>query len=332
MKSPQAPRKTARSRHAAITAGLWLLLCFSLVIGAEDQENYPGKLGIAKAKGLTTEQRAAEARFAAYLEANTDEAIARYLEIFGNEIDTDNARELASDYAPGGMGAEDPATVAGRTHWGEAVHEPASALVKEIYRRALAKDTPSDRRKQVVFTAGGAGVGKTTSIRKLAEFSHAVQVAEIVYDTTLATFGSAMGRIVQALESGRMVSIVFVYRDPLVSLVDGVLPRAQAMGRTVPLEVFLNTHLGAVETILKIAATFKSNPRVAIAIIDNRDGTANAKIVDLAFVESMARRYTRADLRAKLTQALEDAYEKGKRDGKDGIAETIYRAVKGHVQ
>jgi len=332
MKKPSAARKSPPSLHVAITAGLWLLLCFSLVIGAEDQENYPGKLGIAKAKGLTTEQRAAEARFAAYLEANTDEAIARYLEKFGNEIDTDNARELSSDYAPGGMGAEDPATVAGRTHWGEAVHEPASALVKEIYRRALAKDTPSDRRKQVVFTAGGAGVGKTTSIRKLAELSHAVQVAEIVYDTTLATFGSAMGRIVQALESGRMVSIVFVYRDPLVSLVDGVLPRAQAMGRTVPLEVFLNTHLGAVETILKIAVAYKDDPRVAIAVIDNRDGTASAKPADLAFVQSMARKYSREDLKAKLARALEEAYEKGKRSGKNGISETIYRAVKGHVQ
>jgi hypothetical protein len=74
----------------------------------------------------------------------------------------------------------------------------------------------------VVFTAGGAGVGKTTSIRKLAELSHAVQVAEIVYETTLATYGSAVDRISQALVAGRMVSVVFVYRDPVVSL---VLPR-----------------------------------------------------------------------------------------------------------
>ncbi len=331
MKKPQATRKTAPSCRAVITA-LWLLLCFSSVIGAEDQENYPGKLGIAKAMGLTAEQRAVEARFAAYLEANTDAAIARYREKFGHEINADNARELSSDYAPGGMEAEDPATIAARTLWGEAVHEPASALVKEIYRRALAKDTPADRRKQVVFTAGGAGVGKTTSIRKITRLSHAVQVAEIVYETTLATFGSAVARINQALVAGRMVTIVFVYRDPVVSLVSGVLPRAQEMGRTVPLGVVLNTHLGSVETILKIAATFKNNPRVAIAIIDNRGGMANAKIADLAFVEAMARRYKREDLEAKLTQALEEAYEKGKKGGKNGITETIYRAVKGNVQ
>ena len=275
---------------------------------------------------------AVEARFAAYLEANTDAAIARYLKIFGNDIDTDNARELSSDYAPGGMGAEDPATIAARTRWGEAVHEPASALVKAIYRRALAKDTPADRRKQVVFTAGGAGVGKTTSIRMLAELSRAVQAAEIVYDTTLATFASAVERINQALVAGRMVSIVFVYRDPIDSLVDGVLPRAQMMGRVVTLEALVDTHLGSVNTILKLAGAYKDDPRVAIAVIDNRDGTANAKPADLAFVDSMARKYARADLKAKLARALEEAYEKGKTGAKNGISEAIYRAVKGHVQ
>jgi hypothetical protein len=331
MKTPKPRRKTAGARHAVITA-LWVLLSFSLVIGADDAGNYPGKLGIAKARNLTAEQRAVEARFAAYLEANTDAAIARYIKLFGNEIDTDNARELSSDYAPGGMGAEDPASIAARTRWGEAVHEPASALVKAIYRRALAKDTPADRRKQVVFTAGGAGAGKSTSIRKLAELSRAVQAAEIVYDTTLATFASAVERINQALVAGRMVSIVFVYRDPIDSLVDGVLPRAQMMGRIVTLEGLRDTHLGCVNTMLKLASAYKDDPRVAIAVIDNRHGMGNAKPADLAFVQSMARRYTREDLKAKLARALEDAYEKTKSGGKNGIGETIYRAVKGHVQ
>ena len=331
MKNPQAPRKIATSRRAAITAGLSVFLCFALVMGAEDPRHYPGKLGIAKANSLTAEQRVVEARFAAYLEANTDAAIARYREKFANEINADNARELSSDYAPGGMEAEDGATNAARTRWGEAVHEPASALVKEIYRRALAKDTPADRRNQVVFTAGGAGVGKTSSIRKLAELSSVVDAAEIVYDTTLTTYRSAVERINQALVAGRMVSIVFVYRDPIVSLVNGVLPRAQINGRTVPLEVFLSTHLGAVETILKIAVTFKNDPRVAVAIIDNREGTASAKPADLAFVQSMAHRYTREDLKAKLSRVLEEAYEKGKRVGKGGITEAIYQAIKGHA-
>lgn len=330
MKTPQALRKTAPSCYAVITA-LSVLLCVSLVIGAQDPEYYPGKLGIAKAKNFTAEQRAVEARFAAYLEANTDQAIVRYLEKFGNEINADNARELSSDYAPGGIDAEDPATIAARTRWGEAVHEPASALVKEIYRRALAKDTPANRRRQVIFTAGGAGVGKTTSIRTIAGLSSAVAAAEIVYDTTLATFESAVARINRALVAGRMVSIVCVYRDPIDSLVDGVLPRAQVMGRIVTLEALLDTHLGSVNTMLKLAGAYQDDPRVAIAVIDNRHGIGNAKPADLAFFESMAARYTREDLKAKLARALEEAYEKGKKRGKNGISETLYRAVKGHA-
>jgi len=331
MKNQTARLRALQLSRAVVTSGLWIVLCFAVVLGAEDAAKYPGKLGIARAKNLSPEQREVEARFAAYLEANTDEAIGRYIEKFGNEINSDNVRELSPDYAPGGLEAEDPATRAARTRWGDAVHEPASALTREIYRRALRKDSASEKRKQVVFTAGGAGVGKTASIRKLADLSHAIEAAEIVYDTTLSSFGSAVERIAQALDAGRVVSIAFVYRDPVDSLVDGVLPRARMMGRTVPLEILLNTHLGAVETILEIAEFYKNDPRVAVAVIDNRDGTGNATAADLEFVERMARKYNRESLQAALLRALEDAYEKGQKDDKNGISESIYRAIKGHV-
>lgn len=328
MKTRTAPRATLRSYRQVIASGLWVLLCLTVVLASEDAGHYPGKLGIDKARHLSPAEREVEARFAAYLEANTDEAIARYVATFGNEINSDDVRELSSDYAPGGINAGDPATIAARTRWGESVHEPASALAREIYRRALRKDTAADRRKQVVFTAGGAGAGKTTSIRKLADLWNTVDSAEIVYDTTLSSFRSAVERITLALDGGRMVSIVYVYRDPIDSLVEGVLPRAQSMGRTLPLEVLLNTHMGALETILKIADAYKNDRRVAIAIIDNRDGTGSATEADLGFVKRMARKYSRESLKAALLPALEDAYEKGKRGDRKGISEAIYRAVK----
>jgi Zeta toxin len=328
MKTRTERGATLRLYRQVIASGLWVFLCLSVVLAGEDAGHYPGKLGIDKARHLSPAEREVEARFAAYLESHTDQAIARYIEKFGNEINTDNARELSSDYAPGGIDAEDAVTVAARTRWGEAVHEPASALAKELFRRALHKETPADRRKQVIFTAGGAGAGKTTSIRKLADLWNMVDSAEIVYDTTLASYSSAVRNTAQALANGRMVSIVFVYRDPIDALVEGVLPRAQSMGRSVPLEAILNTHIGSVQGILKLAEAYKNEPRLAIAIIDNRDGPGDTAQADLGFVRRMARKYSRESLREALSSALEDAYEKNKRGAKNGISETLYRAIK----
>src|SRR5215471_16211277 len=190
---------------------LWLtliiLLSFSPAQGAQESGSYPGKLGIAKAKDLSPQERQVEARFAEYLESHTDEAISRYTAKYGKEINTDNARELSKDYAPGGPEADDPATRAARTKWSAAVQEPASALVKEIYRRALLKAPSAKQRRQVVFTGGGAGVGKTTSIQQVSGLSGALDSAEVIYDTTLSNFRSAMDKIKQALDAGRMVSI-----------------------------------------------------------------------------------------------------------------------------
>jgi hypothetical protein len=311
-----------------IVSGLWLVFGFTFLLGAADPARYPGKLSIAKGQTLSAEERAVEARFADYLEANTDQAIARYIEKFGNEINTDNVRELSADYAPGGIDAEDAATIAARMRWGEAVHEPASALAKELYRRALLRETSATRRKQVVFTAGGAGAGKTTSIRKFANWWHTLDLAEIVYDTTLSNYSTATRGITLALAAGRMVTIIFVYRDPVDALVDGILPRAQSMGRSVPLEAILNTHLGSLQTILRLAAAYKKEARVAIAVIDNRAGPGGAIAADLEFARKMARKYSRASLQTALSSALEEAYEKGKKGDPKGISENLYRAIK----
>ena len=308
---------------------LIVILSFSVTQAAEDSSFYPGKLGIAKAKNLSVEERRVEARFAEYLEAHTDEAIRRYTQKYGKEINTDNVRELSTDYAPGGPDAEDSATKVARTKWSAAVQEPSSALSKEIYRRALQKIPGPAQRKQVIFTGGGAGVGKTTSIQQISGLANAVDAAEIIYDTTLSNLKSSMDRVEQGVAAGRVVSIIFVYRDPIDSFVSGVLPRAERMGRTLPLEVFLDTHIGAAEVLEKIAQAYKGNDKVAIAVIDNSRGRGNAAPSDIAFVKNAAGKYRRAELKAKLSAALDEAYEKGKKREKDGISEAVYKAIKG---
>jgi Zeta toxin len=183
----------------------------------------------------------------------------------------------------------------------------------------------------VVFTAGGAGVGKTTSIHQVPGLERAVAAAQIVYDTTLSGFKSSQERIAQALAAGKEVSIVYVYRDPVESFVGGALPRAEKNGRTLPLDAYIETHLGAPEVLLKIADMYKDDKRLEIAVIDNSRGRGGAALSDLKFVRAVARKYTREELKTKLVQALEDAHEKGRRGEKDGISEIIYRGFKGDV-
>jgi len=325
----------SRSRRIAgiVYAAIFALLVLSPSSGStvEDAGYYPGKLGIARGQNLTPQEREVEARFAKYLEERTDEAIARYRGKYGKEINTDNARELSQDYAPEGMDAEDTRTRAARAKWSSAVHEPSSALTKEIYRRELKKAAAQNERSQVVFTAGGAGSGKTTGIQQIAGLGHAVAAAQIVYDTTLSSLRSSMERISQALDAGKTVSIIFVYRDPIDSLVGGALPRAERNGRALPLEAYLETHLGAPDVVLKVAEAYRGDKRVEIAIIDNSRGRGNAAVADLTFVQAVARKYNKEDLRGKLLRALEDAYEKKKRGEKEGISEDIYRAFKGRA-
>ena len=332
MKSQKNHKAKPDAAVCALLLALAVIFSLSVTQGAEESASYPGKLGIAKAKNLSVEERQVEARFAKYLEEYTDEAVKRYTGKYGKEINTDNVRELSTDYAPGGPDAEDPATRLARTKWSAAVQEPSSAFAKEIYRRALQKTPAPDQRKQVVFTAGGAGVGKTTSIQLIAGLSRAVDAAEMIYDTTLSNLKSSMDRVEQAVAAGRMVSIIFVYRDPIDSFVGGVLPRAEKMGRTLPLDVFLDTHIGAANVLEKIAAAYRGNDRVAIAVIDNSRGRGNAAPSDIGFVKSAAGKYRREELKAKLSAALDEAYEKGKRGEKDGISEVVYKATKGHAR
>lgn len=290
---------------------------------------YRGTLKIEKAKRLSPQEREVEARFAKYLEENTEEAIALYREKFGNVINADNARELSKDYAPGGIEVNEPQTNAARGMWSNAVHEPASALVKEIYLRELKKRPGPDQLELVVFTAGGTAAGKSTAVRSSPKIAGIVQAAQIVYDSTLAGRRSAGDRIKQALEAGKKVSIVFVYRDPLEAFVNGALGQVDRMGRTIPLEVYLQSHLGAPRVTLELAKKYRDDDRVAISVIDNSRGRGNAAVTDLEFLQRVSKKYTERGLRAKLTAALEDAYEKGKRREKGGISETVYRAFKG---
>ena len=160
----------------------------------------------------------------------------------------------------------------------------------------------------------GTGAGKTSS---LAAYPDLRKSAEMIYDTNMNKLESAQQKIDQALKAGRKVDLVFTYRDPVESLVEGSLKRAMRMkeelgsGRTVPLKEHIRTHIGSREVIGQLQNIYGDNPNVRIGLIDNRYGKENPKVAkSLDDLPAFDPKQLEKDLRS----ALEQQYKSGKID------------------
>ncbi|BBJ23271.1 MuF-C-terminal domain-containing protein [Candidatus Nitrotoga sp. AM1P] len=185
----------------------------------------------------------------------------------GNILDTDLARELSPEYRNNRSKSSQ-------------VHDAASAFIKRIYADKLSKPTPQDKSPIVLFTAGGTGAGKSASLR-MPGIRPLVENAEIVYDTSMSKLESSISKIDQALNAGRDVRIVYTYRDVADSFVNGSLPRAELMGRTVEIGAHIKTHVGASEVIRKLSSLYAGNPRVVFHYVDNSHGKGGERKVSL---------------------------------------------------
>lgn len=220
------------------------------------------KLEIPLAERLTPEQRVVEThareQVLSDLEANVRD-YAKLPESEGGKIlNTDVARELFPEYR------------AARYLHSPSVHEPASALVKELYTRALAEPDPHGL-NMVTFTAGGTGAGKTTALGAVPLASKVVEASQIVYDTNMASFKSGVQKVDQALAAGKQVNIMYVGADPEEAL-RRALSRAMRTGRTVPLVEHAKTHQGSADTIAQMMEHYKGNDQVQFVILDNGAG------------------------------------------------------------
>jgi hypothetical protein len=273
----------------------------------------------ARERALNIKPRRADAELGeriAKITGDFGSAAKRYAKLEDSEggkvLNTDVARELSADY------------LADRTR-SAAVHEPASTFIKRLYAAKLKEPPKGDELPLVLFTAGGTGAGKTSAIKALPEVSKIKDQAQIVYDTNMNTFDSAVTKIDQALEAGKDVSIVLVVRDPVDALVNGALTRAEGQaerfgtGRTVPIQDHIDTHIGAMETIPKLAKHYAGDPRVSIKVIDNTQGRGKQAERDLPWLETL--RYNDVEQQAKA--ALESEREAGR------ISDETYQGVAG---
>ena len=234
----------------------------------------------------------------------------------GRILNTDDAREMSPEYR------------ADRTRSAD-VHEPSSALVKQMYAEKLSQPTPPGMDNTVLFTAGGTGAGKTTGLQMAREVSPTIRDAEMVYDTNMNSFDSADKKIDQALKAGRKVGIVYTYRDPVEAMEGGALKRASRMeaemgtGRTVPIDEHFKTHMGSRDVMERLQSKYGDDHRFHMMVIDNSRGPGNANVV--SGLDKLPR-LDHNEVRKGLSDALEKAYRSG------SISQAIYEGTRGNAR
>ncbi|MGE0590930.1 MAG: LPD38 domain-containing protein [Vicinamibacterales bacterium] len=251
----------------------------------------PYQMELRPREGLTEAERVTERTFARAIERNPERLISDYRERFGNVANSDLAKELAGDL----FGAP-----AARTANSRALHRPSHELARGVFRQILEEDVPEGKSAIAVFTAGGTGSGKSSSLTQL--FPGLVEDAHVIYDSTLANTPEALEDVEAALKAGHDVGIVLTLRDVQDAFVGGVLPRAMQEGRPVSIDSHVRTHLGAPATVQAIAQQYAGDPRVSITVVRNETGQERT-FTDLSEIEQF--RYDEADVRRSLAEALD---------------------------
>jgi len=216
---------------------------------------------------LSQEQAEIEQR-AAEVVVDVEAAEAAYAELEDSEggvvLSTDTAKELLDEYL------EDRTITA-------TIQSPMSWFTHQMYARKLARPTPAGKTPEVIFTAGGTGAGKTSGIRRL--LSDVVEDAEIVRDTNLQDPARAIRQIDQAVAAGRNVHVVYTWRDPVVAMEQGTLPRSMKNGRTVPINVHMRTHIDSYNAVRELAEHYADNDAVQITLIDNSGDVGDVAVL-----------------------------------------------------
>ena len=244
-------------------------------------------------------------RFNEQIAADPQAAIEQYKLIpktkGGKILNADLVRELSPDYLKDRSLAKN-------------IHEPASELNKVMYQQRLADDMGQEG--VWVFTGGGAASGKSAGLTDAAE-----DAADLVMDGTLADFDKSVGLIDAAADSGKAVEIIYIDRDPQKAIVQ-MLNRAIEEGRPVPLDVFLDGHRGARQSIKRLTEKYADDPRVNIEIWNNQGAKGEQFQTTIDNLSEM-------DYDTALKESLEvvdEYYKTGKIDQK------LYDAITGDIQ
>jgi hypothetical protein len=136
----------------------------------------------------------------------------------------------------------------------------------------------------VIFTQGGPGSGKTTSVGSIPHSEE----RDIIFDSTLANFDQARHLIDLALLSQKEVYVILTVR-PLEDAWRGVVDRAyNEEGRTVTLPDFYRKHIAARQTHDKLRQLYSGNSLVNFKRFDNGPTEALSCIPDYETFQPLA--------------------------------------------
>lgn len=239
--------------------------------------NVEGEKKFYKPKdGLSDADRKVETDFGNKLASDMEGATKEYWEIpqtRGNILNTDYARELSDDYK------KNPLLT-------DATQNPASAFVKKIFDDEIEKPVPEGKDKRVIWTSGGSGSAKSSSL----EGAHSADKVHLVVDSNLARLDVALYQINKALENGHIATINYIYRDPVQAFLHGVMQRHIESGHNGPpvsIDVTIGTAKKSLDVIKKISEHYKDNKNVEFNYFDNSYAKNEAKIISLKDVQKL---------------------------------------------
>lgn len=265
-----------------------------------------------KPSTLSKEEQDVENRFRSDLEENYEERKKDYIAKHGLVFDTDRAREFSEDYR------QSPELLAGATQ------NAARDFVGKMYKEELQKPAPEGKSNVVMFTAGGPGAGKSSSLRQLDTNQH------ITVDTTMSDFEWGVKDINEALDAGKDVVIAYTFRDPFQAFTDqkgGVIHRSKTIGRTVPSDVSVDITKNSLEAIKKLSEHFKDNKRVKFQYFNNDATKGDSKQITLEDVKEI--KLDTEKSKKEIKNELDKQYREGGLEGGKYSAENLYAGLTG---
>lgn len=250
-----------------------------------------GETVIPKATGLSKVDSDIEDKVIQRIQKEEDTILNNYQKQNGNYINADDMRPIF--VAEGYNGAN-----------AAAVQEPVSYLSKKAYTNAL--KNPGE---YATFTSGMSGAGKTSALKNVPEFGKIKSDSAVVFDSNLSNYNSAVKKINESTQAGKVPRIYYVFREPLEGFENGVVKRMlrnkSEMGRVVPTKIIAENAPGSFSVAERLY-----NQGVDVRFIDNSLGAGNAKEVTLQEIKNKAK--FPSDLKSKLDIKAKQLYEQGK--------------------